>query len=148
MAGGPVNEDDPLEVVVRANVLVAFPKGGNLVVTNSTVHSDKWRKVEPLLTALGQVLVVPCSKLQAHMTFFSSTLPIVFLCELDRACTENLPVDRRNRYMQYMMRERYLIFRAMLEDNFYATSSNSSGMQIEQLKEIGIEYMKIYLGLA
>lgn len=141
MAGGALNPYDDTELVMRSNVLVARPGGGNLLVQKSQMESTAWKHVEHILRAMGNVIPVDSASTQAKLTFFTSTLPLVFLTEINRACYQSVPNKEVNRLVLNSCMGRFQLLQKVLNGHLIACKSLDSALEASALK-----YMDIYLG--
>lgn len=142
MAGGALDPHDETELVMRSNVLVARPGGGNLLVQESQMTSTAWQYVEHVLRATGNVIPVDSTSTQAKLTFFTSTLPLVFLIEIDRACYHSLPIKEVDHLMLNSCAEHFQLVQKLLNGHPIACKPLDS-----ILEAVAVKYMEIYLSV-
>lgn len=94
----------------------------------------------PVLCAMGNVLPVFDQAIQAKLTFLTSTVPLVFLTEIDQVCYRDLPVEQANRLVLHTWAERYHTTRALLDGHNHATRPADPTLEAAALR-----YMEIYL---
>lgn len=144
MAGGALNPYDEQEFVIRANVLVSQANGtGNLLCHLPQLKRKSWQTLQPILDSLGKVLPVDDPLIQGKLTFFTSTIPLVFLTEIDRICFGNLPTEEVNGLLLQTWVERYNIIKTLMNNQHYYASEKDPALEAASLR-----YMGIYLGLA
>ena len=101
-----------------------------------------------MLTALGQLLPVNNKSLLAKLTFFTSTLSLVFMNHIDNVLFADLPTGRANGAMLATWSRRYQTARYLLENHTSTGGEPLSEPLNPVLEDIALRYMAIYLGLA
>jgi len=150
MAGGRLDLKDPGELVVRANVLISQPDGGNLLCHGPQWENENFGHVFSALSEMGQLLPFSNMELLGKLTFFTSTLPIVFTNQFDSALYKHLDNKEADPLLTATWNERSRFADAMacpLRQKELVNIIRKTQVHT-QLQQITEKYMQIYLGLA